>query len=435
MANILLIYPEPEEIKDCRFGFSLRLLYLSSILKQAGHKVRLMDFSMEEYKTEKFISALPSTDVVIIEFDSFPLKRTININSGENLIKVIKENKREIKIIAFGYDCALFLRKIEHADYTFTTEPEKAINQLIELLLMEKNFLINELKMEIYENLDVLPFPDRAILLPYVEYGGTITKKPNLAKSTLLETSRGCLNSCSFCHRKGWLSKYREHSIDYVAEEFRTIHDNKYSNVWITDDNFTFNLTRAKNLLHGLISSKVTDGMKIALSSWINIDREFLELAKEANISLISFGIESTSQEILKIYKKDIDLNKTEELIRFADNLGIYTVGNFIIGAPMETVQTIDDTFKYTMKVPFDQINIKILNYMAGSELYNNLPQEMTKQQRHIFACKETGLNDFPLNYLKNRINQQYQRFSENRRVHFLIKAAKYGLPYKIREK
>ena len=85
--------------------------------------------------------------------------------------------------------------------------------------------------------------------------------------------------------------------------------------------------------------------MKISISSWTNIDFEFLKLAKKANISIISMGIESANEEILDFYRKKINLEQTKELIAFADSIGIYMVGNFIIGAPMETFKTISNTF------------------------------------------------------------------------------------------
>lgn len=48
-------------------------------------------------------------------------------------------------------------------------------------------------------------------------------------------------------------------------------------------------------------------------------------------------------------------------IIRYANSLGIFTVGNFIIGAPMESESTITETFDLIKECEFDQINIKTL--------------------------------------------------------------------------
>lgn len=432
MANILLIYPQPMENKESRFGFSLNLLYLSSIIKKAGHHVILKDYSTETQDLGELSFLLRSTDVAIIEYDSFPLKRSLNINNGEILAEFIKQNHNHVKIFAFGYDCILFPRHIKNTDYTFTVEPEASINNAINQCLNGQ--IVNNFHVDVLDNIDELPFPDRSILSEFAEYGGTIFRQPNLAKSTLIQTSRGCLNTCTFCQRKGWLKKYRPHSINYVVDEFKEIKRLGYVNIWICDDNFTFTLSRAKELLTRLIEQNLTDGMRIALSSWVNIDFEFLKLAKEANISLISFGIESANNEILSFYKKKIDLTQTKNLIRYADQLGVYTVGNFIVGAPMETDDTIAKTFKYIKQVPLDQVNIKILDYMIGSDLYETLPDKIKKGRRHIFACKENDLNDLPFEYLKSRIRNFEKEFRQERKEHFMKKAHKFGFPYYLKE-
>jgi radical SAM superfamily enzyme YgiQ (UPF0313 family) len=198
----------------------------------------------------------------------------------------------------------------------------------------------------------------------------------------------------------------------------------------VIDDNFTYDLERAKSLLKELAEQRLTVDMKIALSSWTRIDEAFLNMAREAHVSIISFGVESANQGILKFYRKKIQLESFRELIRFADSIGLYTVGNFIIGAPMETGETIAETFDYIRETPFDQVNIKILDYMAGSELYEQLPPEKKGVNRHIFACQENGLNDFPLELLKTKIKHFLDQFRKSRENRLKEKMKQCGPPY-----
>ena len=215
--------------------------------------------------------------------------------------------------------------------------------------------------------------------------------------STLIEMSQGCLNTCSFCQRKAWNNEYKTHSLEYIISEFYVLHRNQFKNIWIVDDNFTFDLDRAKKILMEIINNKLSIGMKIAISSWSKIDEEFLDIAKMANISIISIGIESANSEILKFYKKDINLERISKLIDYADSIGIFVVGNFIIGAPMETKLSIQETFDFISKSKLDQVNIKILDYMIGSELYKQLE---FKEKHHYFSCSENGLCNFKLQEL-----------------------------------
>jgi len=69
MADILLVYPGPGEFKERRFGFSLDLLYIASLLKQAGHGIiNYLDYSIESFDLEKFYINTDKADVVILEF-------------------------------------------------------------------------------------------------------------------------------------------------------------------------------------------------------------------------------------------------------------------------------------------------------------------------------------------------------------------------------
>ena len=432
MANILLVYPRPGKLRERRFGFSLLLLYLSSILEQAGHCIiNYLDYSIEPFDSDKFHKNVEKSDAVILELDSFPLKRAVNIEHGEKLARLIKKTHgsgtKGGKIVIFsGSDISIFPGQRPDADYTLPGNAESSIPQVIAALIQGKEAPAPRP----LENLDQLPFPDRSLLSLEAEQGGAVDAEPHLLKSTLVRTSRGCRNNCIFCQRKAWHQTYQTHSIPYVLGEFSELKKHHYRNIWVIDDNFTYDLKRAKSLLKELTEQRLTVDMKIALSSWTRIDEEFLEIAREAHVSIISFGVESANREILKFYRKKIQLERFKELIRFADSIGLYTVGNFIIGAPMETEETIAETLDYIQATPFDQVNIKILDYMAGSELYEQLPLEKRGTSRHVFACKENGLSDFPLEVLKKKINRFMDKFNESRSSYLKERIAQNGPPY-----
>ena len=227
---------------------------------------------------------------------------------------------------------------------------------------------------------DSLPYIDRNLLLSMDYYLEN-------RHSTLLQTAKGCENTCVFCQRKGWQGHYVPHSDSYVLDELAIIRNQGYRNVWITDENFTFNLVRAKRLLSKMKQNGLTDGMKFFISSWANIDKEFLDLASNCNVRIISFGIESGCQENLDFYKKNIQLIHIPDLIQYANSIGIFSVGNFILGAPMETNDSIERTFALIRECGFDQVNIKTLDYMIGSTLYDSLPDTL-KTNDHILDRK-----------------------------------------------
>lgn len=429
MAEILLIYPMSDKHKECRFGFSLTLAYIGAALLDKGHNVTFRDYSIIPFNRKEFEQDLATTDIAIIEFDAFTLKRTTNIIHANELAERIKSIKPDVKSIAVGHDCVLFPQNRQNIDYTYSSEPEFSIHMCVSMLLKNEKPLPDTFK-NIKHDLNELPYPARNLLPSFAEYGGSLFKKQNLGKSTLIQTSRGCLNTCTFCQRRGWREGFRSRSIENIIKEFEMLQQKNYKNIWISDDNFTFNLARSKKILSELSANGITDGMKIALSSWTQIDTDFLTIAAGAGVSIISFGIESINENVLNYYKKNINPDRVARLITYANSIGVYTVGNFIIGAPIETEENISKTFEYALETPFDEVNVKILTYMAGSELYEQISPELRGEQRSILACHENALNSFYLDEMRLKIDNFMKIFKSSRLIQISKKIEKYGPPY-----
>lgn len=383
--NVLVIYPKPDKAKKPRFGFSYEMLLISTVLAKY-HNVCIRDYSCEVFDAFELVEYVrrKQIDIALVECDSYALKRSQNVLHATELIDILNQY---IHTIAYGNYCYITKRDFNNAMQTVTNNE---INSIIDSVNQcERNGSIPYV-----EAYDELPYIDRDMLL-YIPY-----YKDN-AGNTLLQTSKGCENTCVFCQRKGWQHCYVTHSDDYVLGELKEIKEKGYRKVWITDENFTFNLSRAKRLLAKIMQAKLHENLQFFISSWANIDEEFLDMAKKCNIRIISFGIESGNCEILRFYRKNINIQKVPSIIQYANSIGIFTVGNFIIGAPMETEDTINETFDLIRKCEFDQINIKNLDYMIGSALYESLDDVM-KIEDHVFACSENGLNGFQLADIKN---------------------------------
>jgi radical SAM superfamily enzyme YgiQ (UPF0313 family) len=319
-------------------------------------------------------------------------------------------------IIAYGYYCCITNHDIPYADITIKKND-------INLILFSIHKLHQTVPAIQYDNFDLLPYINRSLICTIPYYN-----KNN--HSTLIQTAKGCENSCVFCQRKGWQSKHIVHGDEYIISEFELLKSQNFINIWIIDENFTFQPARSKTILKELIRRKTTKSMKIAISSWANIDNEFLDLASDANIKSISFGIETGNSEILRFYRKNIDLKKAKQLIHYANSIGIFTIGNFILGAPMESMDTINETFSFISECLFDQVNIKTLDYMIGSELYSNLDTDITKGNTHLFACKEHGLNNFTLEELGNIKKMFLSQYYRDNKIRLIDKINKFGTPF-----
>jgi len=416
MTNITVIYPQPNEYKEPRFGFSYDWATLGTVL----HCALLRDYSVTPFDQDIFVMELQDNNIqiAIIEFDSFALKRSENILHGQELINIIQQTNPHIKIIAYGHYPCITKQNIEGADITIR---ENNLNVIFEAIHTLRPDLLSLIRFDTFDDFPIIdrPFLNRSI--PYFEQH---------RKSTLVQTAVGCENTCIFCQRKSWQQKFMIHSDSYIFIEFEELQKQGIANLWITDENFTFDLTRAKRILTEFVAREITIDMNICISSWTNIDDKFLDIAKTANIKTISFGIETGNTDIQRFYRKNINLQKVKAVMQYADKIGIYTIGNFILGAPMETKETIKHTFDFIRECNFDAINCKILAYMRGAELFSNLPIAL-QNQACVFACKENGLCNFPLLDLESIKNEFLQQYYLERKDYLKWKIDKFGVPYK----
>lgn len=428
--SIVLVYPEPDFHKEHRFGYSLQLLYLSSSLKKEGFKVNFVDYSIDNFDVKRFYEIIDSVDCIIVDLDAFPLKRSVNIFNGFKIAKLTKEYRGEILTVAIGKHCTLVNESMPGFDLTVSGEPEVDLPRIINEYFVEGKVKNNIISLGTISDLSRIPFPDRQLLNKEQLKGKQINKKAHLAPSALMETSRGCPGKCSFCQRKGWDKKLRHFSEEKIYIDFQDLISSGINNIWITDENFTANLDRAKRILNKFGELKGNHPLKIAISSWTKINKEFITVAKKAGVSVISFGVESKNKSILKFYKKSIDFNLLDDILEEADRVGIFTIGNFIIGAPNDNKETIQESLDYAIHSRLDDVNVKILDYMIGSELYERLPEKMKKGQIHLFSCSENGLAQFSIADLIAIKNKFITDFKKNKKSKILLKINKFGPPY-----
>ena len=154
--NILLIYPQPDVVKPSRFGFSYELLLLATILSKY-HNIVIHDYSCELYLEESFKHELDENeyDLVIVECDSFALKRSQNLKHAREILSLIKGT---ISSIAFGHYCCISKRDFVPADFTVK------INNL-NLILERINYICRNSVVPLIFKYDDLPYIERNLLL------------------------------------------------------------------------------------------------------------------------------------------------------------------------------------------------------------------------------------------------------------------------------
>ncbi len=198
-------------------------------------------------------------------------------------------------------------------------------------------------------DLDDLPMPMHE-LLPLKEYRMPMIKGP----FTFIVTSRGCPAGCTYCIKHvSYQYSTRLRSPELIMEELWKLKKLGLNNIHMYADLFTVNRDQVVDLCQRMIAEEID--IKWTCNSRVDyVDEEMLQLMGRAGNWLISWGIESGNEQILKHARKGAYPDKAERALRWAKKAGIKNWGYFIIGLPGETEETIRQTIEFAKRLPLD---------------------------------------------------------------------------------
>ena len=208
--------------------------------------------------------------------------------------------------------------------------------------------VVNETRPFIAD-LDDMPHPMHE-LLPLKSYRMPLIKGP----FTFIVTSRGCPAGCTYCIKHvSYQFSVRLRSPEKIMEELWLLKEQGMNNIHMYADLFTVNRDQVMELCQRMIEEKID--IRWTCNSRVDyVDEEMLTMMGKAGCWLISWGIESGNEQILRHARKGAYPDKAERALTWARNAGIKNWGYFIIGLPGETVDTIRDTIDFSKKLPLD---------------------------------------------------------------------------------
>jgi len=206
-------------------------------------------------------------------------------------------------------------------------------------------------------DLNDLPLPMHH-LLPLDDYRMPLIKGPY----AFVVPSRGCPAGCKYCIKHvSYNYSVRLRSAENIMAELWALKKSGVNNVMMYADLFTVNREQVVSICKAMIEEKID--MKWMCNSRVDyVDEEMLSLMGQAGCHMISWGIESGSEEILKRARKGASPAKAEQSLRWARQAGIKNFGYFIIGLPGETEETIKQTIAFSKTLP---LNVAIFHIAA----------------------------------------------------------------------
>jgi anaerobic magnesium-protoporphyrin IX monomethyl ester cyclase len=302
--NVFLASPNERKIlTNAGDRHPLGLLYVSTALTQNGINNNVFDLN---YVTEEdFINKVKSDnpDVVGLSIVSSP-----SFNQLKNIADKIKNHTG--KIVTGGYHTSALPDSVMDFSIPVVGEGESRLVNII--LGTNETFDINK-----------YPVPDRSKLDNdyFMEIMGY--------KTAGMITARGCPYSCLFCGNLNKNVKFRNK--DNIEEEVINLKNDGYEAIYLYNESHTLNKRHAFEV--GEIMKK--HNMKYRADTRANlIDEETAKMLRDTDCILISLGIESGDDKVLKAINKGECVDDYRKAIDLLYNNGINTKGYFIFGLP-----------------------------------------------------------------------------------------------------
>jgi anaerobic magnesium-protoporphyrin IX monomethyl ester cyclase len=188
---------------------------------------------------------------------------------------------------------------------------------------------------------DELPLPAYDLVGDLSHYHTGVMDAP----FTVVQTSRGCPFTCSFC-AFGKLA-YRKRDLEKVIEELQWLKDTYgLRHFLFFDDVLTLDPKRTERLMDMMIARQLN-------LSWVCctrancVSKPMLEKMKQAGCHEIAFGIESGSDAVLDGTTKGVTKDAMRQAARWCHEVGILFYGLAIIGLPGETRQSVEETIDF----------------------------------------------------------------------------------------
>jgi len=224
-----------------------------------------------------------------------------------------------------------------------------------------------------------------------------------------VSTARGCAFKCSFCHYVFWDDPYRHRSTESILKEVKRNIDEygaTYINFW--DDLSFASLKQAENLADGILDS----GLKFSWDAAIRSDlfghprfsyKKRIEVAKkfkEAGCKTVSFSLETGNPEILEMMNKRVETEYFKEQAMLMKEVGIEITTSIVFGYPLETPETIQQTFDMCLDVQVYP-SIGYLLPLPYTGMYNYAKENGFIIDEDAYLDSITERQDFCLNMTK----------------------------------
>jgi len=282
---------------------------------------------------------------------------------------------------------------------------------------LPEKFLFHDKNIKI--DLDSLPYPD------YTDFNLDFYNNRGVSA----EMSRGCVAKCEFCSETTFW-RYRGRSatniLDEIEYQYRT---HGINSVWFIDSLVNGNLRELRSFAQGIQQRGINIRWFGYARCDARVDRDFIEDLRLSGCHMLSFGVESGSQNVLNLMRKAVKRDAIEQNMKDFTAAGMQVHTNWFVGFPGETVADIAET----MTLLWRTRECNITNRSTGTcQIGTDTPLYLEHERFGIAPMDQRLSHHWYTQDLKNTIVHRLIRYkTTNILLNHLLKnrSVDYGVP------
>jgi anaerobic magnesium-protoporphyrin IX monomethyl ester cyclase len=420
----------------------LGLCYIAASLERAGHQVEIFDLNALRPGPEEIARKLAADDYAWAGIGGI----VTTYRYVKWLIGALKAAHPDRPVVVGGSVATSIpetLLSRTAADVAAIGEGERTVVELAAALATGRDLsgvrgiwwrtpageIRRNAPQSVIANLDELPRPARELVPMEEVYLKNPVGAPNRNKwsdgaaaeavrTTNLMATRGCPYKCIYCYHDFLGYKYRHRSpADVVAEmkELRARYRVDYFH--FTDDEFMIR----KAFVAGFCAElrKWGEPVTWGCGGRVNLaDEKLFREMKDSGCVVVCYGIESGSQRMLDLMKKQVTTEQAERALKLTQKVFGWNDVSLMVGLPGETRESLRETVEFCKRAEVAPEVIFFATPYPGTELYGmarereRIPDEEAyvlglAEQGERIACNLSDIPDEELRRLRDGMVQE----------------------------
>jgi radical SAM superfamily enzyme YgiQ (UPF0313 family) len=386
-TDVILIQPRYRlgRTPTRRNALPLGLLTVATPLDLAGYKVRILDQRLEPDWEQDLLAELKTKPICV----GVTAMTGAQIWWGLKASEVVKQNS-DVTVVWGGVHPSLLPRQTlenPYVDVVVQGEGEETFFELVEALGNKKP--LHKVQGIWYkEGGNIKQNPPR----PFID----LNRQPPLSYHLVniwqhltnvsgrdalpIESSRGCPFNCAFCYNTSFQQRqWRALTAEQMLLRMkRVIDEYGLRSFFFSDDNFFTDSNRAYQILDGMVKQRfdiVWGKGDIRLDLLAQLDNDFLRLIERSGCLSLAIGIESGSQRIADLLRKETDISQAVPVNRKLARYRMHLQYLFLIGTPGETEADLAETVSLMLRLVDENQNaaegVNIFVPYPGTELFD----------------------------------------------------------------